>query len=181
MKKTLYTLLLCLPALLCACSAHNDKIIGEWESMQPQRLTPKEGAGKLLSFQFYPNGAFNHRIMLVENGMPMATAMVIGEWKFIRGTRLRNDFTALVRLVYNINSIQVEAMSPAFRPNQLRSWQQTLASQFTHHNEIQDTPAHNQPVYALRVTLLNDNLLMIDTPEGNVKLQRTLAQSSHRN
>lgn len=172
MKKTLYGLLLCLPAMLCACSSHNEELIGTWESQEPARLAREEGVSQHLGFLFNPDGTFGQHIILKADGMPLGVALVSGKWEYIRGSRLREDFTALVRLDYDVSTLRVEAMSPAFRPYDSNLWTLELASQFLRNNEIQDTPRHNQPVYALHVTRLGPDLLMIGTPQGNVRLQR---------
>lgn len=172
MKKTFYTLLLCLPALLCACSSHNEELIGKWESQQPARFSPEEGVSEQLGFIFNPDGTFGQRTIYSESGVPMAVAMVSGHWEYIRGSKLRDDFAALVRLNYDVNTLRVEAMNRYFRPYDIQVLKLGVASQLISHNERQDNPAHNQPVYALHVTLLSPDLLMIGTPEGNVKLQR---------
>ncbi len=172
MKKTLYALLLGLPALLCACSSHNEEILGRWESQQPARLSQEEAISDHLGYVFNPDGSFAQHIILEDNGMPLAVAMVSGRWNYLYGSKLRENFDALVRLDYDLATLRVEAMSPAFRPHDALIWQRALAVGLASHNIAQDNPPHNQPVYALHVTRLGPDQLMIGTPEGNVRLER---------
>ncbi len=172
MKKSVITLLLCLPALLCACSSHNEDLIGAWETQQPSRYSQEEGATENLGFIFNPDGTFGQHIILTDAGTPLGVAMVSGKWEYLPGSKLRDNFTALVRLDYDVSTLHVEAMSPLFRAYDSQLWQRILAYQLALHNAAQDNPPQNQPVYALHVTRLNADHLMIATPEGNVRLQR---------
>lgn len=172
MKKTIYTLLLCLPALLCSCSSHNEDLLGRWSSQTPARVVAEEPQSVQQGFIFNPDGTFARSITLTDRGVPLAVAMVSGEWEYFRGAKLRDGFTALVGITYDLGTLRVEAMNPNFQTHRIQQWRTSLASRFSLHNDRQNGAAHNQPVYALRITRLNASHLLIDSSEGSVRLRR---------